>query len=444
MTLRIRDGLLVTMNDARDVVRGDLWIDGNRIVSVGAAPPGARATETVDTIDAAGGIVLPGFIQTHIHLCQTLFRGTADDRPLLAWLRQRIWPLEAAHTPPTLAAAARLAAAELMLGGTTTVLTMETVHDTDAVFEALVPTGLRAVVGKCLMDVRGEAPARLHQTWRDGLDESEALAKRWHGAADGRLRAALAPRFAISCSRELLEAAAAMSAAGGWLVHTHASEQREEIAAVRASTGMDNIAYLAAVGLASPRLCAAHCVHVTETEQDLLARHDVKVLHCPGSNLKLGSGIAPVPEMKQRGICVSIGADGAACNNTLDMFHEMRLAATLQAMRVGPGSLAAPDVVWMATREGARAIGLESEIGSLEAGKKADVIVVRTDRPHHQPAGTDPYAQIVYACRPEDVQATIVDGRVVARAGSIMWADLGQVSHDGSEAARILLNRIQA
>src|SRR6185503_14804962 len=179
------------MNDARDVVRGDLWIDGNRIVSVGAAPPGARATETVDTIDAAGGIVLPGFIQTHIHLCQTLFRGTADDRPLLAWLRQRIWPLEAAHTPPTLAAAARLAAAELMLGGTTTVLTMETVHDTDAVFEALVPTGLRAVVGKCLMDVRCEAPARLHQTWRDGLDESEALARRCRRPSPSCARAAV-------------------------------------------------------------------------------------------------------------------------------------------------------------------------------------------------------------------------------------------------------------
>ncbi len=430
--------MLVTMNDARDVVRGDLWIEGDRIVSIGSAPADARADRT---FDAGGGIVLPGFVQTHIHLCQTLFRGTADDRPLLAWLRDRIWPLEAAHTDQTLGAAARLAAAELLLGGTTTVLTMETVHGTDAVLDALVPTGLRAVVGKCLMDVRGDAPARLHQPWRQGLDESEALARRWHGAANGRLRTALAPRFALSCSRELLEAAAARSGERGWLVHTHASEQREEVAAVRAATGMDNLAYLADVGLASARLCAAHCVHVTDAEQDLLARHDVKVLHCPGSNLKLGSGIAPVADMRRRGISVSLGADGAACNNTLDMFHEMRLAATLQAMRMAPGALPAPDVVWMATREGARALGLDSEIGSLEVGKKADVIIVRTDRPHQQPSA-DPYSQIVYACRPEDVRATIVDGRVVAEDGAITWAETSDLARAGAEAARTLLNRI--
>ena len=206
-------------------------------------------------------------------------------------------------------------------------------------FEALAPTGLRATVGKCLMDVRGEAPARLHQDARAGLDEAIALHRQWHGAANGRLRAALAPRFAISCSRELLEATASLSRERGLLVHTHASEQREEIDVVRASTGMDNLAYLAAVGLASPRLCAAHCVHVSDAEQALLAEHAVKVLHCPSSNLKLGSGIAPVTEMRARGISVSLGADGAACNNTLDMFQEMRLAATLQAMRSGPGAL---------------------------------------------------------------------------------------------------------
>ncbi len=379
--------------------------------------------------------MLPGFVQTHIHLCQTLFRGSADDRPLLAWLRERIWPLEAAHDETTLAAAARLAAAEMILGGTTCALTMETVHGTDAVFEALGPTGLRAVVGKCLMDIRGEAPARLHQSWREGLDESIAIAKQWHGAANGRLMAALAPRFAISCSRELLEAAAALSAEHGWLVHTHASEQREEVAAVRASTGLDNIEYLASLNLATPRLCAAHCVHVTEAEQGLLAANGVKVLHCPGSNLKLGSGIAPVPEMRRRGISVSIGADGAACNNTLDMFQEMRLAATLQAMRLHPGALTAPDVVWMATREGARALGLESEIGSIEPGKKADLIVVRTDRPHHQPAA-DPYSQIVYACRPSDVRATVIDGRVVSRDGALAWSELAELTAEANDAAR--------
>ena len=430
------------MNDALDVIHGDIWIENGRITSIGhvRTEPVDSAARPASTIDAAGALVLPGFIQTHIHLCQTLFRGAADDRPLLTWLRERIWPLEAAHDEATLAAAARLAAAELILGGTTCALTMETVHGTDAVFDALGPTGLRAVVGKCLMDVRGEAPARLHQSWREGLDESVAIAKRWHGASDGRLMSALAPRFAISCSRELLEAAAALSAEHGWLVHTHASEQREEIAAVRAATGMDNIEYLASLRLATPRLCAAHCVHVTDAEQALIATHDVKVLHCPGSNLKLGSGIAPVPEMRRRGISVSLGADGAACNNALDMFQEMRLAATLQAMRLHPGALSARDVVWMATREGARALGLEAEIGSLEPGKKADLILVRRDLPDHQP-DADPYSQLVYGCRSSDVRATVIDGHVVAREGALGWAELPALAAEAGEAAARVRSR---
>ena len=429
-SLLIRNGTLVTMNDALEVVTGDLWIEGDRIAGVGQAPPDARPATTVD---AGGGLVVPGFIQTHIHLCQTLFRGAADDRRLLSWLRERIWPLEAAHDESTLAAATRLAAAELLLSGTTSVLTMETVHDTHAVFEALAPTGLRAVVGKCLMNVKGDAPPRLYQELQPALDESVALAKRWHGAAGGRLLSALAPRFAISCTRELLEATAALSAEHGWLVHTHASEQADEVAAVKAATGLSNIEYFDSLELATPRLCAAHCVHVTDAEQDLLAARGVKVLHCPGSNLKLGSGIAPVPEMRRRGISVSLGADGAACNNTLDMFHEMRLAATLQAMRVHPGALSAADVVWMATREGARALGLESEVGSLEPGKKADVIVVRTNRPHHQPEA-NPYSRLVYSCQASDVVATIVDGQVLARDGALAWADLPALAADANDA----------
>jgi 5-methylthioadenosine/S-adenosylhomocysteine deaminase len=419
VSLLIRQATILTMNDALEVIEGDLWIEDGRIAAIGTPPPEARPDQV---IDASGCLVLPGFIQTHVHLCQTLFRGAADDLPLLAWLKERIWPLEAAHDDRSIGVAARLAAAELQLGGTTTALTMETVHGTDAVFDALVPTGLRAVVGKCLMDVRGDAPVRLQQDMRAGLDESLALMRRWHGAADGRLRVAFAPRFAISCSRELLEATAALSATHGLLVHTHASEQREEIAVVRKMTGLDNLEYLSQVGLANERLCAAHCVHVTDAEQRLLADRAVKVLHCPGSNLKLGSGVAPIVEMRRQGISVSLGADGAACNNTLDMFQEMRLAATLQAMRLGPGALTARDAVWMATREGARAVGLDADIGSIAPGKKADVIVVRTGSPHHVPA-VDPFALLVYSCRPSDVAATVIDGLVVARDGRLTWAD---------------------
>lgn len=437
MSVLIRNGTILTMNDAMDVVAGDVWIEDGRIAAVGGVPPAARSVAIVDATDA---LVLPGFVQTHIHLCQTLFRGLADDMPLLEWLRTCIWPLEAAHDDRTLAAAARLAAAELQLGGTTAVLTMETVHGTDAVFDALAATGMRAVVGKCLMDVAGGAPARLCQESRTALDEALALHARWNGAANGRLRAALAPRFALSCSRELLQDVAAVSREKGWLVHTHAAEQRDEVALVRQATGMDNLQYFDALGLASDRLCAAHCVWTTDAELTVLQERGVHVLHCPGSNLKLGSGIAPVVEMRARGISVSLGADGAACNNTLDMFQEMRLAATLQALRQGPGTLTARDVVRMATCGGARAIGLGADTGSIEVGRRADVIVVGTTAPHQTPRH-DPYSLLVYAGRAADVRATVIDGRIVARDGQTVWADTGDLRAEAGAAARAIRGR---
>src|SRR6188474_1884503 len=198
-----------------------------------------------------------------------------------------------------------------------------------------------------MMDADDEVPARLREQTQASIDESLALKKRWQGAAGGRLRAAFAPRFAVSCSRGLLEAVATLSETEQALVHTHASENRDEVEIVRKlSGGFSNLEYLAHTGLATPRLCTAHCVWATESEQALLAERDVKVMHCPSSNLKLGSGLAPIAEMRDRGISVSLGADGAACNNRLDMFEEMRLAATIQAVRKQPGALTARDALW--------------------------------------------------------------------------------------------------
>jgi cytosine/adenosine deaminase-related metal-dependent hydrolase len=432
----IRNATILTMNDRFDIVEGAVSVRNGVIASVGPDPTEPHGT----IVDAAGGYVLPGFVQTHVHLCQTLFRGYADDLALMDWLRRRIWPMEAAHTPTSLRAAARLACLELLRSGTTSILTMETVHDTDAVFEAVAATGIRATIGKCMMDAAGDVPSRLREETARSLDESLALHRRWHNTAGGRIRAAFAPRFAVSCSRELLEAVGELSAREVALVHTHASEQREEIEIVRRISGKTNIEYLADVGLVSPRLCAAHCVWVDAHEQDLLAGADVKVTHCPGSNLKLGSGIAPVPELLGKGICVSLGADGAACNNHLDMFGEMRLAAMLQAVRSRPGALTARQVLWMATRNGARTLGLEHEIGSVERGKRADLILVDRDRPHLAP-GVDPHSTLVYAARPDDVRMVMVDGTVLVEEFAPTAADPRAIAEEARREAGALVSR---
>jgi 5-methylthioadenosine/S-adenosylhomocysteine deaminase len=433
----IRNATIITMNDRLDIVEGSVVVRDGRIVSVGAEPDGRYDT----VVNARGGYLLPGFVQTHVHLCQTLLRGSADDMPLLEWLGSRIWPMEAAHTPDSLRASTRLAASELLLGGTTTVLTMETVHDTDVVFETLGPIGLRAVVGKCMMDSAPDAPARMQERTQASIDESLALKQRWDGAANGRLRAAFAPRFAVSCSRDLLEAVATLSAREAALVHTHASENRDEVEFVRQiSGGFSNLEYLADTGLATKLLCVAHCVWVTEREQVLLAERDIKVMHCPGSNLKLGSGIAPVAEMRARGISVSLGTDGAACNNRLDMFDEMRLACTLQSVHRAPGALPARDALWMATREGARALGLEEDIGSIEPGKRADLIVVERDRPHLSP-DLDPWSTLVYAARGTDVRLTMVDGEILVRDFALTGLDATEIAADARHAAAELAVR---
>ncbi len=436
-SILIRNATILTMNDRLEVVEGAVGVREGRIASVGAEPGANWDT----TIDAGGAYLLPGFIQTHIHLCQTLFRGYADDMPLLEWLKRCVWPMEAAHTESTLRASTRLAASELLLSGTTTVLTMETVHDTDVVFETLGALGMRAVVGKCMMDSDDDVPARLREKTSASIDESVALRKRWDNAANGRLRAAFAPRFAVSCSRELLEAVAHLAKRDNTLVHTHSSENRDEVEVVRRlSGGFSNLEYLADTGLATDRLCAAHCVWVTDREQGLLAERDVKVLHCPGSNLKLGSGIAPVVEMRKRGISVSLGADGAACNNGLDMFQEMRLAATLQAVRLEPGALTARDALWMATREGARALDMDAEIGSVEVGKRADLILVDRKRPHLAP-DADPWSTLVYAARGTDVRLTMVDGEILTRDFALLHADSEEIAATARTAAAELATR---
>jgi 5-methylthioadenosine/S-adenosylhomocysteine deaminase len=434
-SILIKNGTLVTM-DARDsIVQGDILIDDGRIAGIGGT---GQTAETI--IDATDCAVIPGFIQTHIHLCQTLFRGAADDLALIDWLKQRVWPMEAAHSVESIAASARLGIAELIKGGTTCALTMETVNHTAEVFKAVEETGFRATVGKCMMDKGDEVPAALQEQTGNSIDESLALLETWHGKADGRIRYCFAPRFAISCTRELLQKVASLARARGVMVHTHASENRTECELVQEESGLRNIAYLDSVGLTGRHVALAHCVHLSVDEIDTLKTTGTNVVHCPSSNLKLGSGIAPVAKLLEEGISVSLGADGAACNNRLDMFTEMRTAALLQKVLHGPEVLPAKRVLRMATIDGARALGLDVDVGSLEPGKKADLAVVRLGRLHTTPA-TDVVSALVYSSEVEDVDTVIIDGRIVMRDRKLLTIDEPATIAAANSEARKLIAR---
>ena len=422
-SILIKNATLVTMDSANTIVRGDLLINGERIAAIGRS----QTAETV--IDAKGCAVIPGFVQTHIHLCQTLFRGAADDLALIDWLKQRVWPMEAAHTPQSITASARLGIAELIKGGTTCALTMETVNHTREVFKVVEETGFRATVGKCMMDKGDEVPPALQEQTANSIEESLALLDEWHGKAGGRIRYCFAPRFAISCTRELLEQVGQLARARGVMVHTHASENRTECELVQQESGLRNIAYLDSVGLTGRHVALAHCVHLSNDEIKTLKTTGTNVVHCPSSNLKLGSGIAPIAKLLDEGISVSLGADGAACNNRLDMFTEMRTAALLQKALHGPEVLPASRALRMATIDGGRAMGLDSEIGSLEVGKRADLAVVRLDRLHATPV-TDVISALVYSAETDDVDSVVIDGKLLMHDRRLLTVDETQTIHD--------------
>lgn len=435
-TTLIKGGTLITMDTQDSIINGDVLVQDGRIASLGAEVNGATAQ---CVIDARGCAVLPGFVQTHIHLCQTLFRGAADDLSLLDWLKKRIWPLEAAHTAASVRASARLGIAEMIRGGTTCALTMETVHHTEETLRVVEETGFRATVGKCMMDQGEEVPAALREETQASITESLRLLEKWHGRAGGRIRYCFAPRFALSCTRQLLEEIGQLAIARGVMVHTHASENIHEMEIVERATGKRNIEYLQSVGLTAPHVALAHCVHLNEGEMDILARTGTQVLHCPSSNLKLGSGIASVSEMLARGINVSLGADGAPCNNRLDMFTEMRTGALLQKVKHGPEALPARRVLRMATIDGARALGLHNEIGSLEVGKRADLTVVNLDRLHLTPR-PDIVSAMVYGAAASDVQTVLIDGQTVLREGALVTINERATLKDAQEQATTLLN----
>ena len=435
-SILIKGGTLLTMDEGNAIVSGDLLIHDGRIVSVG------ETGQTADVvIDAAGCAVLPGFVQTHIHLCQTIFRGAADDLPLLDWLKKRVWPMEAAHDVASIKASARLGVAELIKGGTTCALTMETVNHTEEVFRVVEESGFRATVGKCMMDKGDDVPVALHENTNASIDESLALFATWHGKADGRIRYCFAPRFALSCTSELLSRVGKLAREHDCIVHTHASENSNECELVESETGFRNVSYLDSLGLSGHHVVLAHCVHLDAAEFQTLANTRTNVAHCPSSNLKLGSGIAEITKMLEQGISVSLGADGAACNNRLDMFTEMRSMALLQKALHGPEAIPARQALRIATIEGAKALGLEKEIGTLESGKRADVVVVKLDGLHSSPSSSDPISALVYSAQTSDVQSVVIDGQVVMRNRKLLTLDEESVVLEANEQRSELMKR---
>jgi cytosine/adenosine deaminase-related metal-dependent hydrolase len=434
----LRGGTVVTCDSANRVVRGDVLVRGSVIAAVGRVTPLEHGLTRV--LDVGGCAVVPGFVQAHVHLCQTLMRGMADDLPLLDWLRTRIWPLEAAHDAPSLAASAELGLAEVMLAGTTTLLDMGTVHDHDVVMDACSRAGIRALSGKSMMDVGEGVPSRLLEKARASLDESERLARDWHGAASGRLGYAWAPRFVLSCSETLVRGAVERASARDQVVTTHAAEHSVEREAVRRVHGDDDVAVLRRWGLSGARAILAHGVQLRDDEGEALAREQTRVIHCPSANLKLGSGIARVAELDRMGVALGLGADGAPCNNNLDPWTELRHTALLAKVRTGVTSLPAARVLRLATVDGARALGLDAITGSIEPGKRADLMVVRLNGAHAEPAG-DVFSRLVYACGARDVVHVLVDGILVVKDAEHQTIDVERVTALARGQARKLAAR---
>lgn len=433
----LKGGTVVTMNAAGEVHdKADVHIKDGRIEAIGKVR--ARG---VPTIDCRGAAIVPGLVQSHVHLCQTLFRGMADDLALLPWLKTRIWPLEAAHDRSSLRASARLGATEMLRCGTTTILDMGTVHHQDVIFEVLEQSGLRAYSGKAMMDQGEGIPEGLQETTAESLSESARLCKKWNGAADGRLGYAYAPRFILSCSQELLEGVSADAREFGAKIHSHVAEHADEREAVKTILGEDDVANLARRGLSGPDVILAHGVQVRKGEMKAMAKAGTRIVHCPSANLKLASGIADIKGLRDAGVVVGIGADGAPCNNRMDPWIELREAALLaKVRRKDAAALLAKDVFELATIAGAKVLGLDDEIGSLEVGKKADITVVGIDGLHQGPAG-DVYGQLVYATDGRDVRWVFVDGKPLVEDGEVKSLDPKKVLQGARREAKKVATR---
>ncbi|MFA5478427.1 MAG: 5'-deoxyadenosine deaminase [Candidatus Muiribacteriota bacterium] len=386
----------------------DVLLENNKIKKI---DKNIYPEKDCEVVDVSGKLIIPGFIQPHVHLCQVLFKGSADDMELLDWLKKRIWPLEAMHTDETIDISSKMGLCELISGGTTTIVDMGTVKHTDIIAENLIKSGIRAFFGKTMMD-KCDLPDYIRENAKSSLDESVQLFKKYHNSGNERIKYAVSPRFAVSCSVDLMVQASEFANENKLIYHTHASENRKEVEIVKEAFGVRNIEFFEKYKIAGPNLLLAHCIWVDENEIDMIKDYGINVAHCPSANLKLASGIAPIPTYLNRKIKVGIGADGAPCNNNLSMFKEMKLAALIQKPIHGPTVMNAYEVFRMATLGGAETIGLEKEIGSIEEGKKADIVIMNLNLFNSSPY-FDPVSSIVYSCSFSNIDTVIIDGKTI-------------------------------
>ena len=394
-------------------------------------------------LNVAGRWVLPGLVQGHLHLGQTFFRGLAEGRRLLPWLQERIWPLEAAHDDESAYWCGLLGAAECLLAGTTTIQDIGIGPGANGLLQSIAESGLRALAGMCLMDEGHELPAGLRQDTDNALAETVALGSRFENTGEGRLQYLLNPRFILSCSDDLWVGIQDLSSRHGWPVHTHALEQEEETVTVQSlKGGRDEIRYFDDCGILSSDLRIAHGVWLNDAHLTRVRGEKFSVVHCPSANLKLGSGIANVVKIRSAGVPVGIGADGAGCNNDLDPFEELRLAALLQQVKNGPGSFSGLDALRLATSEGAQAVGLGQQVGSVELGKAADLVVLSGDRPEFvADPSVDPHDLIAFSGSRASVEHVIVAGEMLVQDGAFTRLDLAEIRTQAARHLQGLLRR---
>ncbi len=429
MDLLIKNGMILTMNAGLQIIKkGAVRVRDGVIVSVGKDAADCSQDAQTREIDAHGGIIMPGLINSHTHAAMTLFRGLADDLPLMEWLNDHIFPAESRITADMVYRGTLLACAEMLLSGTTCFCDMYLFEE--EVAKAAAKVGMRAVVGEVLYDF----PSPCYGLLDKGFEYVSTMMEKWKN--NPLITVAVEPHSTYTCAPELLKRAADMARTQQVPLVIHVAETCNEVKLIEEKYGKTPVKFLADLGVLGPNVVACHCVHLTPEERTLYRQFDVKVVHCPESNMKLASGVAPVPEFLAEGICVALGTDGCASNNDLDLFLEMDSAAKLhKVFSMNPEAVNATTSVQMATINGAKALGLDGIIGSLEPGKRGDIIVVDTRSPHMVPM-YNPYSQLVYSARGSDVITTIVDGKVLMENRNLTTLNVDQVMDDVLDIAK--------